>query len=115
MLANEREELLGIASLADDVETCSIEQARQAFAQEDLVVRNDNAVGARGLLANLRLHESHYPSVSPLVGKARIKRLPAPPHGSRFTLAAMAPGDDGRRLDGWLRRPFVIDGNCDGG
>lgn len=94
MPTNEREELLAIATLADDVETCRSSRLAKPSRRRS----SASAMTTRGsvwLLANLRLYQSHYP--------------PAPPHGPRFTLAAMAPGDDGRRLDRWLRRPFVTD------
>ena len=46
MLANERHEHGGVGALAHDVEAGALEQTRQAFAQEDVVVRQDDACAA---------------------------------------------------------------------
>jgi hypothetical protein len=39
MLSNERDQLGRVACLADDVEPSALEQARQTFAKQDIVVR----------------------------------------------------------------------------
>jgi hypothetical protein len=46
MLANERHEHGGVGALAHHVEAGALEQTRQAFAQEDIVVRQDDACAA---------------------------------------------------------------------
>ena len=43
MLANELEELVRIAGLTDDLEVGPLEQARETFAQKDVVVGDDYA------------------------------------------------------------------------
>ncbi len=102
VLANELEELLGIATLADHVEACSIEQARQAFAQEDFVVRNDYAVAARGFLANLRLHESIIRQCRPWwnyrAPAARPLRIPGNVKRRSVRDTMMPPSTAGTRL-----------------
>jgi len=42
MLADEIEELGRVARLPDDLETGSLEQAREPFAEEDIVVCDDD-------------------------------------------------------------------------
>jgi hypothetical protein len=43
VLAHKREKVIGVARLADDLEVRALEQAREPFAQEDVVVGNDDA------------------------------------------------------------------------
>jgi hypothetical protein len=49
-LADESEQLVGVARLADDVELGALEQARQTLAQEDVVLSEGDTAPARGCL-----------------------------------------------------------------
>jgi hypothetical protein len=42
VLAHEREQLVRVARLPDDLEAGSLEQAREPFAEEDIVVCDDD-------------------------------------------------------------------------
>jgi len=42
VLAHEREELVRVSGLSDNLEVGPFEQAREAFAQQDVVVGNDD-------------------------------------------------------------------------
>jgi hypothetical protein len=42
VLANEPEKLLRLTGLTDDLEVGTLEQAREALAQQDVVVRDDD-------------------------------------------------------------------------
>jgi hypothetical protein len=42
VLAHEREQLGRVAGLADDLKVAALEQARQPFAEEDIVVCDDD-------------------------------------------------------------------------
>jgi hypothetical protein len=46
VLAHEREELVRVAGLADDLEARPLEHARDALAQQDVVVGDDDPTGS---------------------------------------------------------------------
>jgi hypothetical protein len=46
MLTHERHELRGVVALAHDLEAGALEQTRQAFAEKNVVVRQDDACAA---------------------------------------------------------------------
>jgi hypothetical protein len=53
VLADELEELVGVAGLADDLEVGALEQADEPFAEQDVVVGDDDAAAA----GRLRCHD----------------------------------------------------------
>jgi hypothetical protein len=54
LVANELDQLVCVAGLADDLEVGSREQAREPFAQEDVVVGHDNAAAGGRLCVHDR-------------------------------------------------------------
>jgi hypothetical protein len=64
VLAHEREQLVRIAGLADDLKVGPLEQAREPFAQKDVVVCQDDSTAA----VLWRDDSSTLRRVAPLVG-----------------------------------------------
>ena len=64
-VANKLEELVCVARLADDLEIGSLEQARQPFAQKDVIVGHDDAT-SRG---RLRFHDRPTLRRCPVAGR----------------------------------------------
>ena len=58
MLADEREQLVAVAGLADDLEAGALEQARETLAEQDVVVREDDPGARLGHPADYRLPSS---------------------------------------------------------
>ena len=55
MLSDERDQIGRVAALADDLESSALEQARQTFAEQDIVVRQRHPGRDRGHVADYRL------------------------------------------------------------
>jgi hypothetical protein len=55
-VANELDQLIRVAGLSDDLEVRSLEQAREPFAQENIVVGHDNATSDALLRCHPRLN-----------------------------------------------------------
>jgi hypothetical protein len=61
VLANEREQLLRVAGLADDHELRAFEKTRKSLAQQDVVVREDNPRPADAIIRLTSGRESRHP------------------------------------------------------
>jgi hypothetical protein len=59
MLSDERDQLGSVAGLADDVEPSALEQARQTFAKQNIVVRQGHSRSALRHAPDYRLASPH--------------------------------------------------------
>ena len=58
VLAHERDQLVAVAGLADDLEPETLEQARETLAEQDVVVGQDDAGARLGHPSDYRLPSS---------------------------------------------------------
>ena len=82
-LADELEQLTPAARLADDIEPGPFEQTRETFAQQDVVVGDDDAT-ACPVSVCLRFHRGHYP---PMRRLAVVSRTMSRVNGSRCSVS----------------------------
>ena len=107
MLADELEELAPAARLADDVEAGSFEQARETFAQQDVVVGDDDATARPRVSVCSRFHCGHYPPrrslavVSRTMSRANCSRCSVSTASFRISRTRRSTAVTPISLSGW--------------